>query len=504
MGQVIIKLKRSLDLCSDSVVNILNNRRKRKATAVANNSHEEQDSYGSKTPKIRKLLSTTQYIYQELYNEQKNSDVAIMALNKVWYLHKVYLSQSPYFSSMFNGSWQESSQDFVHIKILDENITLEALDAVFGSLYLGEIEIDDKSVISIIAAATLFILDNIINKCTEVMADTINADTVMPYYDAACQYNCPTIIKSTFKWLEINLLSIYAKYRNILKYINIDLMTALISSPDLYVIECEFSLYTMLRAWVYLHLHPNCDLEGFQDQNEYQQQQAQQSSLEKAAAFAGNDHSSHAIQSFFLKRKETSSFLLTVEGQQYLKPFRALRTQYLITSYLGLKSVLNDNIIPKDWIHNHVVTHWSSILKVNNLSEEGPQNLSPDKFNENSARAGRLVLEPGCQKWCCAGIHSGLDLVLVCNSHVLKIRRHLASERKHLQNLQTESQFMIRASMTSINSQRQPMFTQKSKITSLSLEKNEKVILIKMDPQLVYPLLVSVNLLLAPPTASNV
>lgn len=500
MGQVIIKLKRPLDLCSDSIVNTLNSRRKRKATADANNSHEEKNSYGSKAPKIRRLLSTTQYIYQELYNVQKTSDVTIMALNKVWYLHKVYLSQSPYFSCMFNGSWQESCQDFVHIKILDDNITLEALDAVFGSLYLGEIEIDDKSVISIIAAATLFILDNIINKCTELMADTINADTVISYYDAACQYNCPIIRKSTFKWLEINLLSVYAKYRNILKYISIDLMTALISSPDLYVIESEFSLYTMLRVWVYLRLHPNCDLEGFQGHKECQQQQAQQPPLDMAAAFTGNDHSSHAIQSFFLKRKETSSFLLTLEGQQYLKPFQALRTQYLITSYLGLKSILDDNIIPKDWIHNHVMTHWSSILKVNNLPEEGSQN----KFNENSARAGRLVLGPECQKWCCAGIHSSLDLVLVCCSQVLKIRRHSASERKHLQNLQTESQFMIRASITSVNAQRQPMFTQKSTVTSLSLEKNEKVILIKMDPKLVYPLLVSVNLLVVPPTASNV
>uniref|UniRef100_A0A1A9Z5X0 BTB domain-containing protein n=1 Tax=Glossina pallidipes TaxID=7398 RepID=A0A1A9Z5X0_GLOPL len=364
MGQVITKLKRPLNLCSDSVVNTLNSRRKRKATADANNFHEEQNSYGLKTPKIRKLLSTTQYIYQELYKEQKNSDVAIMALNKVWYLHKIYLSQSPYFSCMFNGSWQECHQDFVHIQISEENITVEALDAVFGSLYLGEIEIDDKSVISIIAAATFFHLDNIINKCTELMADTINADTVMSYYDAACQYNCPITVKSTFKWLEINLLNVYAKYRNILIYISIDLMSALISSPDLYVIESEFSLYTMLRAWVYLRLHPKCDLEEFQGQKEYQQQQAQQPSLEMAGAFTGNDHSSHAIQSFFLKRKETSSFLLMLEGQQYLKPFRALRTQYLITFYSALKSILNDNIIPKDWIHNHVVTHWSSILKI--------------------------------------------------------------------------------------------------------------------------------------------
>uniref|UniRef100_A0A1A9ZNW7 BACK domain-containing protein n=1 Tax=Glossina pallidipes TaxID=7398 RepID=A0A1A9ZNW7_GLOPL len=268
---------------------------------------------------------------------------------------------------------------------------VQALDAGFGSLYLGEIEIDDKSVISIIAAATFFHLDNIINKCTELMADTINADTVMSYYDAAC---------------------------------HIDLMTALISSPDLYVIESEFSLYTMLRAWVYLRLHPKCDLEEFQGQKEYQQQQAQQPSLEMAAAFTGNDHSSHAIQSFFLKRNETSSFLLTLEGQQ---------------------------------------------LDTQSRDDTLEFNMKSEQFAGGSARVGRLVLGPECQKWSCASIHSNLDLVLVRYSHFLKIRRYFASERKHWQYLQPESEFMIRASITSINSQRQPMFTQKVTIVNLSL-----------------------------------
>lgn len=58
----------------------------------------------------------------------------------------------------------------------------------------------------------------------------------------------------------------------------------------------------------------------------------------------------------------------------------------------------------------------------------------------------------------------------------------------------------FRASVTSINSQRQPVFTQKSDITSLCLEKNEEVTLMVMDSKLVHPLLISVNILVVPPT----
>lgn len=48
-----------------------------------------------------------------------------MALDKVWHLHKIYLCQSPYFGSMFNGSWRERQQKFVAIEIIDPKITVD-------------------------------------------------------------------------------------------------------------------------------------------------------------------------------------------------------------------------------------------------------------------------------------------------------------------------------------------------------------------------------------------
>lgn len=48
-----------------------------------------------------------------------------MALGKVWHLHKIYLCQSPYFASMFNGTWRECEQNFIPIEIVDPKIDLE-------------------------------------------------------------------------------------------------------------------------------------------------------------------------------------------------------------------------------------------------------------------------------------------------------------------------------------------------------------------------------------------
>lgn len=73
----------------------------------------------------KNLLSTPQYIYQALFIDGIDSDITLVALEKEWKLHKVYLCQSPYFSSMFSGSWKEANESVVHIKIIDPKITID-------------------------------------------------------------------------------------------------------------------------------------------------------------------------------------------------------------------------------------------------------------------------------------------------------------------------------------------------------------------------------------------
>lgn len=41
----------------------------------------------------RKLLTTAQYIYKTLFQEEKGSDITVLMLGKAWRLHKVYISQ---------------------------------------------------------------------------------------------------------------------------------------------------------------------------------------------------------------------------------------------------------------------------------------------------------------------------------------------------------------------------------------------------------------------------
>lgn len=148
-------------------------------------------------PRFRKKLTTAQYIYQALFLEEKSADITVSARGKLWRLHKVYLCQSPYFASMFGGHWRETHKDFIDIDVVDPRITKEcklaagflpdhvcltvasffaALFTVFGSLYLDEVSLEPMDIISTLATATLFQLDGLIERCAEVMNESMNAE----------------------------------------------------------------------------------------------------------------------------------------------------------------------------------------------------------------------------------------------------------------------------------------------------------------------------------------
>lgn len=82
---------------------------------------------------------------------------------------------------MFGGSWRETHKDLIDIDVVDPRITQEALFTVFGSLYLDEVSLDPRDIISTLATATLFQLDGLIERCAEVMNESMNAEVSLKY-----------------------------------------------------------------------------------------------------------------------------------------------------------------------------------------------------------------------------------------------------------------------------------------------------------------------------------
>ena len=160
---------------------------------------------------------------------------------------------------MFNGNWRESSMAHVDITIVDPNISLDSMNVTLGSLYQDEIVVEPAEVTSVLATATLFQMDGLIDQCASIMEETINVETVSKYYESGVAYGATKIQDSCLAWLKVNLLSHMPEHPGKLRQISKGLMENLVNDPRLFVMQTEFSVYVLLRLWIYLIFHPEWD-----------------------------------------------------------------------------------------------------------------------------------------------------------------------------------------------------------------------------------------------------
>ncbi|KAF7990963.1 hypothetical protein HCN44_000768 [Aphidius gifuensis] len=453
---------------SDVAVNSVYRGRKRKCIEEDNcDSDSDFIERTLQTPKKRKLLTTAQYIYKTLFQEEKGSDITVFILGRPWRLHKVYISQSPYFASMFSGSWKETNQKIITVEIADPAITLDSLSTVLGSFYQDEVSLEPKEVISILATATLFQLQGLIDQCTEIMIETTNIKTVVPYYNAAVSYGVPEAKKAAKKWLEVNLLGYGWRYPTFLREITPEFMAELINSPGLVAMQTEFCLYMMLREWLFIHMEDNDD--------------------------------SVEVDDYYKKHTWSEPLLETTIGKTYSAPFKALRMKYLLLDYQDVKILYSDNLIPPKWLHEAYKEQWLHLLHIDANHDRGPKKMSELEFSNECFRCGRCVDKPSEHIWRWTAFLFGLDLVVYLDTTTLRIRRNHRLDTDHITINQRKRNVMIRISLISLDEQRQIKHMQDSGILRISLHKNEEKQLMSLDKQLTYPLYISVNMQVVTP-----
>ncbi|EFA01245.1 protein germ cell-less [Tribolium castaneum] len=461
----------------DNVTNYISGR-KRKYSDSEDDEVNKVIDIALHTPKRKKLVSTAQYIYQALFEEGKNSDITVCALGEEFYLHKIYLCQSPYFASMFGGSWLEATKKYIHIDVVDPLITIDSLKVVFGSLYNCEITLNPLQIVSTLATATMFQLDGLIEKCTEVMLETINPKSSLEYYNAACQYGDKKLQDVCFKWFLVNLMTYYFSHPVVnLKSIPIPLMTKLVAHPDLFVMQTEYSIYVLLKYWVYILTHPE---------------------------MGDETPSSKEVNNFFCSRKNEMPYLLTDEGRKFVPVFQGLRIPNLISHQMDVELVLHDNIIPHSWLNPVVLQQWKQVLRVNQNDDKGPSEVSNELFLETSLRCGRILMVNERHVWRWTGFHFGMDLLMMTDGYTVSVKRNHRSEFEQLLSFQTSRHIAIRVTVVKLNEQRQIVYSKQSEILKLSLAKGEEVQIMALDKDLEYPIIISANILYTSPDSQEI
>ncbi|XP_013388946.1 germ cell-less protein-like 1 [Lingula anatina] len=430
---------------------------------------EKVQEQNFQTPKRRKLKSTTKYIYQTLFLNGENSDVTIIAMGREWPLHKVYLCQCGYFASMFSGSWRESEQSVINMDIPDDNIDEEALKIAFGSLYRDDVSIKPANVVSALAAATLLQLEGLICQCAEIMKETISAKTACWYYGAAQMYGQQGVAKKSIQWLEKHVMTMQTT--TLLREISIDLMKLLVSSPNLYVMQVEMDVYTMLKKWMFLLCTPTW------------------SGSSKQVAEEADSY-------FRSTEPPTVYFLETEKGQQYVEAFQCLRFQHLVNDITSTQVLERDRIVPESWLYPWYKCQWHHMLKMEQGLDLGPKDIGDEIFYQTAVRYGRVLKTEKEYCWRWTGYHFGVDLLVTFTNGLLILKRNTYSQECQSSiSLQAKRHLAFRVTVSSFDTLGHTEYVKSSGIKYLSLGKDEETVVLVLDRHVTFPLCISLNIL---------
>uniref|UniRef100_A0A8C7YPH0 Germ cell-less, spermatogenesis associated n=1 Tax=Oryzias sinensis TaxID=183150 RepID=A0A8C7YPH0_9TELE len=422
------------------------NKRKRNAPCDCESEQEDDDSILD-TPRRKKLKSTSRYIYQTLFLNGENSDIRICALGQEWNLHKVYLCQSGYFSSMFSGSWKESNMMEINLEIPDQNIDTEALQVVFGSLYRDDVLIKPSRVISVLAGACMLQLDGLIQQCGETMKENISAKTVCGYYHCASIYGLDSVMKKCLEWLLNNLMT----HQNVdlMKELGVEVMEQLIQSSDLFVMQVEMDVYTALKkVETNLQLH-----------------------------------------------------LCREDGAPFRSVFKLVRLQYIINDLASARILERDNILPHEWLTAMYKNQWFAMLRTEFENDNGPQEANKEEFELNSMRCGRKLSKDGDYCWRWTGFNFGFDLLVTYTNRFIVFKRNTLSQPcGGAVSLQPRRHLAYRLRLASFDSRGKLVCSRSTGYQRLTLEKDQEYAIMNLDSRLLsFPLYVCCNFLYTSP-----
>ncbi|XP_067168432.1 germ cell-less protein-like 1 [Apteryx mantelli] len=429
------------------------------------------------TPRRKKLKSTSKYIYQTLFLNGENSDIKICALGEEWNLHKIYLCQSGYFSSMFSGSWRESSMNIIELEIPDQNIDIEALQVAFGSLYRDDVLIKPSRVVALLAAACMLQLDGLIQQCGETMKETINAKTVCGYYNSAGTYGLDSVKKKCLEWLLNNLMTHQSV--ELFKELSISLMKQLINSSNLFVMQVEMDVYTALKKWMFLQLVPSWN-----------------GSLKQLLTEA---------DAWFAKRRKDFegdiAFLESEQGSAFLSVFKHLRLQYIISDLASARIIERDYLIPSEWLSSVYKQQWFAMLRAEQDNDIGPQEINKEELEGNSMRCGRKLAKDGDYCWRWTGFNFGFDLLVTyTNRYIIFKRNTLNQPCSGSVSLQPRRNIAFRLRLASFDSSGKIICSRTTGYQILTLEKDQEQVVMNLDSRLlIFPLYICCNFLYTSP-----
>ena len=416
---------------------------KRNASSLCGEGDSTQTTPAGSASKKRKPLSVSNYLYDVLFLQGDNSDITIRALEREWHLHKVLLSRSEYFSSMFSGAWKEANESVIEL-IVPDDITPEALDIALGSLYKDNLVVTGENVVQILSAASFLQIDSLVMRCIEVMKSYLSFSTVCSYLSAAAVFDLTEVTDSCLAFMEWSIdlcmheiatntnnnSSMQDSFRRFLKDVSIDFMEMILGRPNL-LVRNEESFFTIIIHFIRYKSLPCQRLEGTDP------------SLLKIDVDASLEY----FRSF------DTAFIESEEGKPFAKLLKLLKVKQLHelkSSEQGLWKPLMEAFFPRECLQQAGDEQWTHMIRVNRGLDHGPRKVSTSEegFAENCVRCALIhdngksrnilhdVLQFDISDTKCLGYNFGIGLMLIIAPNIrgnvsvyLQAKKHLGIKR---------------------------------------------------------------------------
>ncbi|XP_071948482.1 BTB/POZ domain-containing protein 16-like isoform X2 [Antedon mediterranea] len=239
------------------------------------------------------------------------------------------------------------------LKVTDVFVTKEALAVALGNLYHDKLEVNNCSIVSVLACASMLQFEDLIKRCEHLMLRSIHSETVCSYHYAGVKYKVGSVVTACERWLELNLIPSLSVQIH-LRELPLILLQRLLKSSRLFVYN-EYYVYKLLCYWIFLQHHPHIMLMP--------------------------SHST--IVTFFNSLPKNCSFIEREDGQAYAGLFLSLR-MHGITDTRNLDDMVRMNVVPQPWVLKMLSQHYQA------LQGGGDMSLMLN-FNNDAIRAGFII-----------------------------------------------------------------------------------------------------------------
>eukprot|EP00803_Ostreobium_quekettii_P004325 evm.model.scf_501.6 EVM.evm.TU.scf_501.6 scf_501:70139-72122(+) len=119
------------------------------------------------------------------------SDIKVHLRGQSFKLHRLILSRSPYFNTLFTGNWNDSKKREIQIRTDDLLVTADAFRDVIGTLYSRPLTIDNGNVREMFATSSYFGMMEISKRCVAFIKSQLCPNNIVEYINFArsCEYD---------------------------------------------------------------------------------------------------------------------------------------------------------------------------------------------------------------------------------------------------------------------------------------------------------------------------